>query len=236
MKKPWVARLLPGGFDGTAYAAGLLISLDDGWKTYWRVPGAGGIAPELTITGPNLASAEVLLPLPSRLSVAGEEVIGYQHEVVFGLRLLPKAAAAPMAATVQAFFGVCDVVCIPAQFDGALAMVPASGSDTEAAHLLATWQARVPVRLKPGEASPVTAARVVEGANGPELQLDLARPLDDVFVEGKAGHYFKAPVFKGSMARLAIAGAKTAGELAGVTLRLTLVTGATGLEQQVTLS
>jgi DsbC/DsbD-like thiol-disulfide interchange protein len=116
-EQPWSAHLLKGGFMDNAWWAGLAISLEPKWKTYWRVPGDGGIAPLLELTGSNLKSARYLHPLPQRFRDEAGETIGYKNEVVFPMAAEPADAMKPLQLKFKSFFGVCDVVCIPARFE-----------------------------------------------------------------------------------------------------------------------
>lgn len=230
---PWSARLVPAGFDGKGYDVGLAIRLDSGWKTYWRVPGAGGIAPEITVTGANLASFTVAMPLPQRLAVNGEEVIGYQHEVLLPLRIVPQTVAAPSTATVTAFFGVCDQVCIPAQFTATAVLAPVAAAAGNAdADMVKGWQQRVPRRVEQG---PVTTAQAVQDGSAVVLELAMPAPAQDVFVEGPDMLFFHQPEFSAGMARLRVSGVATAKELSGRQLLVTVATPDGGLEQAITV-
>src|SRR5262245_29832388 len=85
---PWVelhasrARLIasPAGTAGAARLAGLEIAMQDGWKTYWRMPGDAGVPPTFDWSGSvNAADIKVLYPAPTRMPEAGGEVVGYKH-------------------------------------------------------------------------------------------------------------------------------------------------------------
>ena len=55
-------------YDGTAWHTGILIELDDGWKTYWRMPGEAGIPPDFTWKTSVPADIAVLFPAARPLS------------------------------------------------------------------------------------------------------------------------------------------------------------------------
>src|SRR5258705_8750265 len=67
------ARLVAGRTktaNGT-YLAGIEIGLDDGWKTYWRMPGDSGVPPSFDWKGStNVAAVNVLYPAPARIAEA----------------------------------------------------------------------------------------------------------------------------------------------------------------------
>nr|WP_308227289.1 protein-disulfide reductase DsbD domain-containing protein [Providencia vermicola] len=58
------------------------VQLQDGWKTYWRSPGEGGIAPEINWQSP-IKNMEWQWPAPGRFDVAGISTQGYMGDVVF---------------------------------------------------------------------------------------------------------------------------------------------------------
>jgi DsbC/DsbD-like thiol-disulfide interchange protein len=101
-------RLLKGGFDGAVWWSGLSITLAPHWKTYWRVPGDGGIAPSLDITGENIMASRVDYPVPHRIAGESGTTIGYQDLVVFPIALTPGDVTRPVTANLKAFFGVCS--------------------------------------------------------------------------------------------------------------------------------
>lgn len=59
------------------------VALEKGWKTYWRSPGEGGIAPSITWKEP--VSVQWHWPTPQRFDVAGISTQGYQGNVTFPL-------------------------------------------------------------------------------------------------------------------------------------------------------
>lgn len=229
---PWSMGLLQGGFDGKAYRAGLQVNLLPHWKTYWRMPGAGGISPAIDATGQNLKSFGFDFPLPQRFMVAADEVIGYMDEVVFPLRIEPVDFSLPVTATLQAFIGVCEVVCIPAKFEQTLVLSPGNAQASDAA-VISDWHAKVP-KLS-GADGPLRAATALTTTSGFAVKLELATPVKDIFAEGKSAHYFHAPQFDGNTASLTVSGVKILDELKNTPLRLTFTLENGSLEQFVTV-
>lgn len=228
---PWQARLLRGGFDGKVWRLGLQVMLQPGWKTYWRVPGSGGIAPAIEVTGSNIKSVDVFHPLPQRLKAGEDDVIGYKDDVVFPLTVELQNAADAGEVRLNAFLGVCDTICIPARFEQALQLEMANAQGTEAT-ILAQWLAKVP--------TPVTGlvqrARPLLSSNGKiVLAMNFSEAVLDVFVEGSPLHYFHPPLIKGLEGVAQVNGVKAADELLGQSLRLTVVTASGGVEQTVTV-
>ncbi|WP_444878139.1 protein-disulfide reductase DsbD family protein [Citrobacter koseri] len=58
------------------------VKLEDGWKTYWRSPGEGGVAPAIAWKE-NMPAVDWFWPTPSRFDVAGMTTQGYHHRVTF---------------------------------------------------------------------------------------------------------------------------------------------------------
>ena len=82
------AEVLPGWrTENGDHMAALRITLNPGWKTYWRAPGDAGIPPLLDWSGSgNLESAEVTWPTPEVFSQNGMRSIGYTEELVLPVR------------------------------------------------------------------------------------------------------------------------------------------------------
>ncbi len=111
------AEIVQGGrdADGKPLAA-IVLTLQQGWKTYWRSPGeGGGIPPEFDWTGSqNLAGADIIWPAPIVWGDVGMTNIGYQDKLTLPLALLPIDPAKPLAVQATISFGICKDICIPA--------------------------------------------------------------------------------------------------------------------------
>lgn len=98
---------------GTHMAA-LEIKLAEGWKTYWRAPGDGGIPPRFDWSGSdNLAAVSVIWPRPDAFEVNGMLSIGYHDHVVIPIELSPTDASRSIALDGEVDLGVCDDICVP---------------------------------------------------------------------------------------------------------------------------
>jgi DsbC/DsbD-like thiol-disulfide interchange protein len=229
----WQYRILKGGFDGKFHRLGLELSLAKGWKTYWRVPGDGGVPPNITVTGDNIASVHVLLPTPTRYRDQSGESIGYKESVVFAMDIAPSYPERPVAGKLDGFIGVCEKVCIPVQFSESLTLAPDDPATD--ATILNTWRNRIPqVSTEP---FPVSAASATQDPLG--LLVTIAAPVDEMFVEPLDGHplYFRQPQFSapGADAVIEVAGTKSIADLRGRKLRFTSVTRTMALEQVITV-
>lgn len=91
----------------------LHVELDEGWKTYWRSPGEGGIPPTFDWSeSSNIDDIEWHWPMPSRYSIQGIDTVGYQGSLTFPLmvQLSPDAAQAHISGTLT--MSSCTTVCV----------------------------------------------------------------------------------------------------------------------------
>ena len=120
--------LLAGWRDGGRHVAGLQITLDPGWKTYWRAPGEAGIPPSFNWSGSdNLAGVEIAWPVPHLFESSGVRSVGYDGGVILPLILRPVDATRPVTLRLSLDMGVCRDVCVPlsARLSGTLPAAPA---------------------------------------------------------------------------------------------------------------
>jgi DsbC/DsbD-like thiol-disulfide interchange protein len=90
---------MPAGASDADFLAGLQVRPDRGYKLFWRAPGAFGIAPNFAFSGSaNLGTADVLWPVPRRLTVEGATgtAIGYDRETVFPIKVKPADPRTPV--------------------------------------------------------------------------------------------------------------------------------------------
>ena len=74
-------RLMNAGKQSDAWRSGIHITMQQGWKTYWRVPGDGGVPPSFDWSGSeNVEAVKVMMPLPHRFTDENGEGIGYKTE------------------------------------------------------------------------------------------------------------------------------------------------------------
>lgn len=186
-------RLVPGGRDGAGeLLAGIAISLDHGFKTYWRSPGESGLPPSFDVSGStNLAHAEVLWPVPNRLEDAGGVAYGYKDEVTFPLRVVPEDATRPVDLRVVLAYGVCNDICIPARAEFALRL---DGSDAPDSTVRAAL-ARVPEARALGDAGPLSVQAVEPGGDANTLAVSVRAPPGEtlaLFIEAPDGWFILA--------------------------------------------
>lgn len=229
-EKPFRASLVGDSYDGKAWHTGVLISLDPGWKTYWRMPGEAGIPPEFNWTTSVPAEVEVLYPTPTRHADQSGEAVGYDTEVLFPV-VVRAGGATSVDVKLNLFFAVCKDICIPASAEAAITLGPLMKD--------AGGAARVGDALThiPASGTAIADAKVVSDAGKPQLLLTLADRPEDIFVETSGSAYFRAPAFSadGKQARLVIDNLKDPAKLSGAQLKLTYRIGQRGFEQTVKL-
>lgn len=85
------------------------VQLDEGWKTYWRSPGEGGVAPEIVWSSP-VESTDWQWPAPGRFDVAGVSTQGYMGDIVFPITVQSREKLDKLAGTLT--LSTCSNVCI----------------------------------------------------------------------------------------------------------------------------
>jgi suppressor for copper-sensitivity B len=75
---------LSGGEEQTHVKGLLTVELKPGWKTYWRSPGEGGVAPK--ISWPEGVTDSWSWPVPSRFDISGMTTQGYHDKVTIPIR------------------------------------------------------------------------------------------------------------------------------------------------------
>lgn len=77
---------------GVPFMAGLLITLPEGWHTYWLNPGDSGMAPELKWQLPDgFTTGPILWPAPKRFEDSSIVSFGYDRQVLLLQEIRPPA-------------------------------------------------------------------------------------------------------------------------------------------------
>jgi DsbC/DsbD-like thiol-disulfide interchange protein len=169
------------------HVASIEISLDKGFKTYWRSPGDSGIPPMFDFAGSqNAADIKVHFPPPVRFDDgAGGHSIGYVTPLLeLPVTFRPIDPAKPSRLRLKIDYAVCEKICVPASGQADLGVEPQKAASAQAARLLAT----LPTVKAMGADSPLAIRRIakagqaehflVEAAAGgmPELFVEAANP------------------------------------------------------------
>ena len=237
-------RLIVSGIgeDGRL-AVGIEIRLPPGWKTYWRTPGDGGIAPTFDLSGSrNLAAPTVRFPVPDRYDDGYSVSNVYTDRVIFPVSAEVPDASKSVFIVLGVDLGVCAVICVPDRVDVRLIVNPGE-QDRVAARLLASAVAALPGPAEPG----VLAVDDVARAGGPDKRpvFHFAVTTDDpanaiVFVEGPDDWSSGTPVLVAETTNGADYAVKFS-RLVAVTpvdaaeFRVTIVSGDRAVEQTIGL-
>lgn len=125
------AQMLPGWqMPNGNIMAGVRLSLDPGWKTYWRAPGDAGIPPEFDFgASRNLAAVNVHWPRPEVQLQNGMRTFGYSKAVVLPITFVPENPTSPVRLRGQIELGVCREICVPVSLNVS-ARLPATGGES----------------------------------------------------------------------------------------------------------
>lgn len=109
--------VLPGWQTGEGkHMAALRLTLAPGWKTYWRSPGAAGLAPILNFdNSTGITGVEVRWPVPETFDFSGMRSIGYREGVTIPIELSLDQQSAHLEGVIE--IGVCNEICVPVSLD-----------------------------------------------------------------------------------------------------------------------
>ncbi|MBE5691371.1 MAG: hypothetical protein EGQ34_00445, partial [Sutterella sp.] len=106
---------------------------EEGWHTYWRMPGDAGLPPEFTFTLPgDLKATDPLFPLPERTITSGLTSFGYGGTTLFPFRVeVPRGAYGNATLKLHVEYLACREMCVPESADVSLRLpIDVSGKDT----------------------------------------------------------------------------------------------------------
>src|SRR6202171_5233892 len=137
---PWqrdghsAVRLLAGSRSGAVLLGGIAIQLDPGWKTYWRTSGDSGVPPRFDFSkSDNVEAVTVLWPGPVKFDDgAGGTSLGYPHQVVLPLRIVPKNTDRPVTLRADISYAACEKLCIPVEASTELAFASVASTEDNA--------------------------------------------------------------------------------------------------------
>jgi DsbC/DsbD-like thiol-disulfide interchange protein len=177
-----------GAPDATVHRAGVEIRLAPGWKTYWRYPGDSGVPPRFDFAhSRNVKSVTVRWPAPQRLTDESGTSIGYKHDVVFPLEVVPQDAARPVELVLGIDYAVCEKLCVPADGKAELTI---GGKGGEQDGKIAQSEALVPrPAVLGGDGALAIRSAKQEAGGKPRIVVDVAAPANTavaLFAEGPA--------------------------------------------------
>ena len=133
---------------GDTIWAGVDMKMEAGWHTYWKNPGAAGLATKIDWQlPPGVAAGQFQWPLPDKFPPVEVTTYGYETEVMLlvPLTLASNLPAGPLDLKANVTWLECKDVCIPAS--QAVEATLSVGSETKAsadAAAIESWKAKVP--------------------------------------------------------------------------------------------
>ena len=107
--------MLTGAVDpvSNTLPAVLEVQLEGDWKTYWRSPGEGGIAPAIKWDeSRNLQHVDWAWPAPEEFSLLGLQTFGYKGNTTFPLLLTVDDISAPTQLRGKVTLSTCTTICV----------------------------------------------------------------------------------------------------------------------------
>ena len=125
-KSAQFARLVVDRIDGVDYLL-FELSLAPGWHSYWRHPGASGIAPAFTaLRADGVRLGAPIFPAPHFFDDGVGGFNGYEGSMGVVFPLTVAAPARRVELQFRAELGICREICIPVRFDLRLSAPPAA--------------------------------------------------------------------------------------------------------------
>ena len=133
---------------GDTVLAGVQLRMDPRWHTYWRNPGASGVATTIKWNlPPGVTAGPIRWPVPEKLPDEDLTTYIYTNEVVLlvPLKLAADVPAVPLQLQAEVSWLECEVGCVPgAESVKATLNISTETKPSKDAALIDTWQAKLP--------------------------------------------------------------------------------------------
>jgi thiol:disulfide interchange protein DsbD len=133
---------------GDTIWAGVDMKMNAGWHTYWKNPGAAGLATKIEWQlPPGVTAGEIQWPLPEKLPPIEVTTYGYDNEVVLlvPLTLATNLPSGPLDLKANVSWLECKDVCVPAsQSVEATVNIGGKTKTSTDAVTIESWQKKVP--------------------------------------------------------------------------------------------
>ncbi|QUJ66208.1 thioredoxin family protein [Photobacterium sp. GJ3] len=163
----------------------LEVRLAKGWKTYWRSPGEGGVAPTMNWQdSANLRDLSWHWPAPERYDVLGVETIGYAGDVIFPMTLTVEDFSQPVILLANLSLSSCSTVCVITDYPVDLSFIP---SELQPSGPEVSRYAQA-MSLVPAAPAAPESVRAIWDTQQQQLQVTLTSPQGwqepDAFIDG----------------------------------------------------
>jgi DsbC/DsbD-like thiol-disulfide interchange protein len=178
--------------EGASEIRGVIdIQLTDGWKTYWRDPGSGGITPSIEISHtPLVNGVDIHFPVPTWVESEYGDYAGYKEPVQIPFTMELSSPAHDTEINARLMVGICAEICIPAFQDFTIHVEKATGS-TRASAIVANAFATLPE--SPEEIGIKITTEKLEDQGGFELKVQGKLDPQQLFVSSDNNVQFKKP-------------------------------------------
>jgi thiol:disulfide interchange protein DsbD len=134
---------------GDTIWAGVDLKMEPDWHTYWKNPGAAGLATKIQWQlPPGVTAGEIQWPLPEKLPPAEVTTYGYNDKVILlvPLKLATNLPAGPLDLKANVSWLECKEACIPGKAPVEATLNIGSETKTSAdAAIIESWQQKVPL-------------------------------------------------------------------------------------------
>lgn len=218
------------------------ITPEDGWHTYWKVPGSGGIPPQVSLKdGGNVTLEKLDFPAPRIFDDGNLRDFGYDSRVMLPLTLKQDKPGQPSSIDASVFIGLCADICIPFQAEVSVKVSPEDKPKPAEMALVNAATALLPEA--PGADFSVEEARATEDGQGVVLKLRLPAGADantaDIIAITPDGQPLSRLMRRTSETGTLFAEARipggSAASLAGKTLTILTLAASRAMETTVTL-
>lgn len=218
------------------------ITPEDGWHTYWKVPGSGGIPPQITLKeGGNARLEKIDFPAPRIFDDGNLRDFGYDARVMLPLTLKQDVPGQPSTIDASVFIGLCADICVPFQAEVSAKITP--DDKPKPAELALVNAATALLPEAPGADFAVEEARATEDGQGVVLKLRLPPGADanmaDIIAITPDGQPLSRLMRRTSEAGTLFAEARlpggSAASLAGKSLSILALAGSRAMETNVIL-
>lgn len=152
----------------------LQVELDDDWKTYWRSPGEGGVAPSISWENSvNLRSVEWHWPYPQQFNLLGIHTLGYKSATVIPMTLHIKDFNQPVKLDADLTLSSCTTICVLTDYPFSLTFVPSELEVSESA-MFTHAQA---ISQVPKSSPLIEQQNAIWEPSSNQLQVTLTKPL-----------------------------------------------------------
>jgi DsbC/DsbD-like thiol-disulfide interchange protein len=167
---PAIAQVLleePLGLEDGDYLFFLSVDLENGWKTYWRLPGRFGLAPAFDWSGSdNLAQVRPVFPQPSLFEESDGQSIGYSAPTLWPVIARAQSINRPLTLRLALEIGLCREICLPERIE-----LFAQAPQLEASNSVSMAQMMALPQQLAAQNEPLEAVRL--GWQGQQLRMEL---------------------------------------------------------------